>query len=89
MRNQFAIGVADALRFVDEDAQDAAVPASEELHLDDLDIFRLGNPLRNLGDSGGDGFPVPIRHAAIANARNKKVGFRPLVAFDIISIPWV
>jgi hypothetical protein len=47
MRDHFAIGMGDALRLVDGNAQEAVLPATLELDLDNLDPGGLGDPPGN------------------------------------------
>ena len=67
LRNELAIGVRDALRLVDEDAQNPAVAAAQQLDVDNLDAFAGAYALRN--------FPHffhhrrPVRHAVPASSR--------------------
>ncbi len=68
------------LRPINKNAQKPAPPSSQKLHLDDLDAFRIGDPLGDFLDLSDNLFFS--NDSSINVYCNKKVGFRPLVTFD-------
>src|SRR5260370_3381168 len=66
LRHEFAVGVRDPLRPVDENTQDAAPARAQELNVDDLDAFRAAGALGDFGDFSDGCFLADLRHSFIA-----------------------
>jgi hypothetical protein len=54
MRNEFAVGVGDALGPVDANSQDPAASGAEQLDVDDFNTLRAAHALGDFGDLGDD-----------------------------------
>src|SRR5205807_655 len=59
-RNEFAIGVRDTLRLVNEDAQDSAAAAPEQLDLDNFDAFARSNSFGDLSHFFRYNLSIPV-----------------------------
>jgi len=78
LRDQFAIGVGDAGRLVDRDANRPLVPTAFELDFDQFHASRLLYALHDFFDLGCDASRIVPTNVNT----NKKVGFRPLHWLD-------
>jgi hypothetical protein len=74
LRDVLAIGVRDAFRLVDENAQNPGSAAAQKLDVDDFQTPIGADPFGDFPHFFYDGRPV--RHVSFKS--NKKVGFRPL-----------